>query len=109
MKYIALFVVAVTAVACTSRLTQDSSNAAKNELVITRLEARDSVIVVRSSPDGPTYSLESKTGSILIPEMTLEELRVHNPELHHYIQTMHATERWAGYEESQDDNASNLR
>lgn len=64
--------------------------------VITHIVARDEIIVVRAGTDGPTYSLESKGGEVIVPAMTRGELAMSRPDLSNAIRRMHAGRIWAG-------------
>ena len=64
--------------------------------VISRVVGKDQVIVIRAGKNGPTYSLESRTGEVIVPAMTLGELAMSQPELFGEIRTMRADTLWAG-------------
>ena len=99
MRYIFPLVVAFAGISCSMKATPTSVQAsipASNWPVISRIVQRRDVIVIRAAPNGPTYSLESKSGTVLVQEMTLGELAVNNPEMFRAIKTMEADERWAG-------------
>ena len=66
-----------------------------NDPVIVKLVGRDTTLVARASRNGPTYSIESNTGEVLVPGQTLETLRVQRPALAHEVQTLEAS-AWAG-------------
>jgi hypothetical protein len=65
-------------------------------LVISRVVQRRDVIIVRAGSNGPTYSLESRNGAILVGEMTLGQLAANNPKMLLAIRTMEANTQWAG-------------
>jgi hypothetical protein len=64
--------------------------------VIVRLVQRHQVIVTRAGRHGPTYSLESKTGQVLSPDMTMDQLATRNPQLHGQIRSLQDAVTWAG-------------
>ncbi len=64
--------------------------------VISRLVMRRQTIVVRAGTDGPTYSLETRRGEVVVPDSTADELAVRNPDLLHSIRTMETAVSWAG-------------
>jgi len=66
--------------------------------VITRIVSRDTTVVVRAGVDGAdaTYSVESKSGEILVPDMTLPQLARANPELFRSVQTAQSSVMYAG-------------
>jgi hypothetical protein len=100
MRYITILsILALSCASCSSSrppaLTTSSGPLPKG-LVISRVVGRDRVIVVRSGPNGPTYSLESKTGEVIVPAVTLGDLAMSKPELFREIRTMQANTVWAG-------------
>lgn len=56
--------------------------------VIARLAGRHDTIVIRAGDSGPTYSLETARGEILVPDMTLGKLAAVNPGLAKRIDTL---------------------
>jgi hypothetical protein len=64
--------------------------------VISRIVQRHDTIVVRAGADGPTYSMESKGGTVLVGEMTIGELARNEPGMYRAIKTMEADVEWAG-------------
>jgi hypothetical protein len=69
---------------------------AERDPVICRIVGRCQTIVVRASVNGPTYSAESRNGSILVPAMTLDQIAMREPGLFRSIKTMQAGVYWAG-------------
>lgn len=63
--------------------------------VIVKLVGRDTTLVARASQDGPTYSVESRTGAVIVPAQKLEILRAQRPALAHEVDTLQAN-AWAG-------------
>jgi hypothetical protein len=99
MRYFALSVVALTCASCAMKATPpppQASGPRSDGPVISRVVQRHDVIVVRAGANGPTYSLESKSGAVLVSEMTLSELAASHPEMFRAIKTMEADVRWAG-------------
>lgn len=72
------------------------AGASHDHKVLLRIVGRDRVIVVRSGEAGATWSLESADGEVLVPDMTLDELRAEHPQLHQRVRTMQADPTWAG-------------
>ena len=64
--------------------------------VILELRQRDRVIVVRAGRVGQTYSVRTKTGEVLISDMTMTQLAGKAPELSRNIQTLQSGISWAG-------------
>jgi hypothetical protein len=58
--------------------------------LISRIVGRHGVIVIRAGPNGPTYSSESKDGTVLTTQMTLEELASGDPAMFNSLSTMQA-------------------
>jgi hypothetical protein len=63
--------------------------------VIVKLVGRDTTLVARASQHGPTYSIESSAGEVIVPAQTIETLRVQRPALAHEVDTLQAN-AWAG-------------
>jgi hypothetical protein len=59
--------------------------------IITQIVSRDKVIIVRAGANEPTYSLQTKSGEVLVPPTTAGDLAVSNPQLLQTIHTMQAT------------------
>ena len=70
--------------------------------VIVEIVSRDSRVTVRSTPTGPTYSVTSATGEVLVPQSTLTQLQARDPQLAQQIRIMNASTAgntaWAGVE-----------
>ena len=64
--------------------------------VILPIHTRDKVIAVRAGQTGPTYSVLTARGEILVPDMTLGQLAQHDPELYRSVQSQQADSLWAG-------------
>jgi hypothetical protein len=58
--------------------------------IITQIVSRDKVIIVRAGATEPTYSLQTKSGEVLVPPTTAGDLAVSNPQLLKTIHTMQA-------------------
>jgi hypothetical protein len=63
--------------------------------IIVKLVGRNTTLVARATQNGPTYSLESSTGDVIVPAQTLESLRTERPALAREVQTLEAN-AWAG-------------
>ena len=63
--------------------------------LIVELIGREYTIRVVSGPAEPLYSILSKSGTVLAPPMTLDEMRAFNPELHKHLNGALAL-KWAG-------------
>jgi hypothetical protein len=65
--------------------------------VIGRLKTRDRVITITSGPDGPLYTIESKEGELIAPNLSGEELATRFPALYEKIEKSLADPKiWAG-------------
>ena len=58
--------------------------------VIGYLEKRDRVITIKSGPKGAVYSVATKSGKVLLENVTAEQLRAQAPEIHQLIKTGYA-------------------
>src|SRR5271156_464384 len=93
MRYIALPLLLLCGLSCSSSPTSAQPQARSSALqgpVILRIAGRHEDMVIRAGASGPTYSLESKDGSVLLAAMTLDELAVNNPQMFQTINTMQA-------------------
>ena len=100
MRYIVILsMLALSCASCSSSRPPAASSPRGLEPqgpVISRVVGRDQVIVVRAGPNGPTYCLQSKTGEVIVPAMTLGDLAMSKPELFRELRTMQANTLWAG-------------
>ena len=65
--------------------------------VIGSLETRKGRIVIMSGPDGPLYSVVSKSGSVVSRELSEKELQAQHPEIYSHIKGAIAGRAvWAG-------------
>jgi hypothetical protein len=64
--------------------------------VITRMVSRSQTVTIRAGKNGPTYSVESPDGQVLLASATLDELRIQQPDLARRIETLQAGTAWAG-------------
>lgn len=65
--------------------------------VIGRLKTRDLVITITTGPDGPLYTIESKEGELIAPNLSGEELASRFPTLYEKIEKSLADPKiWAG-------------
>ena len=101
MRYVFPILLAVASCSCStsqrampvaSRLTDPGTP------VIARIATRHQTIVVRSGPSGPTYSLETSAGEVLIGDMTLDQLAQKTPEMFRMVKSMQDGLLWAGTE-----------
>lgn len=53
---------------------------------IVRLVGRTHTIVVTAGHGGPHYSVSTASGQVLVSQATLEDLRLHHPELYHLVE-----------------------
>jgi hypothetical protein len=93
-----ILVLACGSCASKQSATVPAARAAEGGPVITRLVGREQTIVVRAGVNGPTYSVESRTGEIVSSAMTIDELAMSDPDLFRAVRTMQAGTHWAGKE-----------
>jgi hypothetical protein len=99
MKHWIFIAAAVICVGCSNQCAPAPTAAVKpvhEDPVITRMVSRDQTIIVRAGKNGATYSVESPDGSVLLASVTLDQLRVQNPDLAKRLETLHAATLWAG-------------
>ena len=53
---------------------------------IVRLVGRDHTITVTAGHGGPRYSIATSSGQVLVSRATLDDLRVHHPELYRLVE-----------------------
>ena len=53
--------------------------------VILKLAQRDRVITVKSDGRAPVYTVETRTGEVLVRDLRAEELKAANPELYQMV------------------------
>ena len=73
---------------------------------IGHLAFRDHIVTISSSPQGPRYSVRTKSGTPLSENLTDEQLQAAHPKLHSHIRSSYAGDEsgsfiWAGRSESQ--------
>jgi len=49
--------------------------------VIVQIQTRDKIVIIRSGPDGPLYTVKSKDGKVLADDINAESLYAEYPEL----------------------------
>jgi hypothetical protein len=98
MRRIVLVIIAFAGASCSMKpaATPTAEPVPLDQPVISRIVQRRDVIVVRAGRGEPTYSVESKSGTVLQRQMTLTELAGSDPQLFRAIKTMEADTRWAG-------------
>ena len=99
MRYAVLSVLALACASCSSGVPPKvaaSPSPSPEWPVITRLAGPRQVIVVRAGRDGPTYSVESKAGRVIVPARTLGDLAMANPKFFRMVRSMQANVLWAG-------------
>ena len=72
---------------------------------IVHLEFRDHLVTIRSSPQGPLYSVRTRSGEMLDENLSEEQLLAAHPKLSMRIRSGHAGDEsgsyiWAGRDES---------
>ena len=77
---------------------------------IVNLAFRDHIVTIRSSPEGPRYSVRNSSGTLLSENLADEQLLAAHPKLHSYIRSSYASDEsggfiWAGRSESQVEPA----
>ncbi len=55
--------------------------------VIGYLEGRGKVIIIKSGPKGPVYSVKGPDGKFLFEDLSVDQLRAQAPEIHQFIQS----------------------
>ncbi len=89
MRYLPLLLLMVCGLSC-SPTPPPARNTGPQGQVISRIVCWHEDIVIRTSANGPKYSMESKDGSVLLAGMTLDEMAVNNPQMFQTINTMQA-------------------
>jgi len=89
MRYLFPLILALGCASC-ANTTKPISAAAPNQTgpVIARICGRHDIIIIRAGDSGPTYSLETARGEVLVPNMPLGKLAAMNPALAKRIDTM---------------------
>ena len=91
MKSSLLLLIALCGMSCASGTMPTPAQSQKQDgPVITRIVGRNEIIVVRAGPDGPTYSSESKDGTVLLKQLTLAQLASIDPQMYRAVKTMEA-------------------
>jgi hypothetical protein len=93
MRYIIPAMLALICTACSSGPTPQAAAPLPTPPqgpIITQIVSRDKVLIVRAGANGPTYSLQSKTGMVIVPAMTFGDLALNNPQLAQTVRTMQA-------------------
>jgi hypothetical protein len=73
-----------------SVVSTNKTSARETYTVIGYLEKRDRVITIKSGPKGAVYSVATKSGKVLLENVTAEQLRAQAPEIHQLIKTGYA-------------------
>ena len=71
---------------CAARTSRPAHADAPQGPVIVRLVGQHQEVVVTSGPDGPLYSARASDGRMLVANATLEELRVHHPDVYQFVE-----------------------
>jgi hypothetical protein len=58
--------------------------------VIGFLEGGGKIIIIKSGPKGPVYSVKDSEGKVLFEDLTTEQLRAQAPEVHQFIKSAYA-------------------
>jgi hypothetical protein len=99
MRYLIASMLALNCAVCASNRPAAVSAAdgpTASGAMISRLVGRHDVIVVRAGATGATYSLETKSGEVVVPAATLGKLAMTKPTLSRAVRTMQASNDWAG-------------
>ncbi len=67
--------------------------------LITTIERRHETISVNAGASGPTYTVQNRTGEVVIKDMTMPELASTNPELSKSIKRLDSATAYAGLDE----------
>lgn len=73
-----------------SVVSTNKAAARETYTVIGYLEKRDRVVTIKSGPKGPVYTVATKSGKVLLENVTAEQLRAQAPEIHRLIKTGYA-------------------
>ena len=94
MRYIIASAVALVCASCSPTppppTPQTPPAAVSQGQIITQIVSRDQDIIVRAGATEPTYTLQTKTGEILVPAMTFGQLALNNPQLARTVRIMQA-------------------
>lgn len=101
-----LGIVSVTALLLSGALSPPAALADDDGFSIVNLAFRDHVVTVKSSPEGPRYSVRTSTGTLLSEDLADAQLLAAHPELHSRIHASYASDEsggfvWAGRSASQ--------
>ncbi|HVT90986.1 MAG TPA: hypothetical protein VHD56_19190 [Tepidisphaeraceae bacterium] len=88
MKRIALIAIPLLAWGCTPARVAETTPRGP---VIVRVAGRESTITARASVNGPTYSVEDRSGQTVVPAMTINQLQARHPEIARHVQSITAS------------------
>ncbi len=100
-----LGIVSFTALLSAILLSTHAAVADDEAPVIAHLAFREYFVTIKSSAEGPQYSVRTRSGTILSDDLTDEQLLAAHPKLHSHIRASHAAVEsgsftWAGRSES---------
>lgn len=103
MRY--LGIVSFTALLSAILLSTHAAVADDGAPVIAHLAFREYFVTIKSSAEGPQYSVRTRSGTRLSDDLTDEQLLAAHPKLHSHIRASHAAVEpgsfiWAGRSES---------
>ena len=88
-KLIAISTVALLGVICPEQKAQSPAAAASAQVpsypVIVRLVGRQQTITATAGPNGPLYSARTADGHVIVSNASLDELRIHHPDLYNQL------------------------
>jgi hypothetical protein len=70
---------------------QSRAPESRQDPMIVKLVGRETTLVARASQSGPTYSIESKDGRVIVPAQSLQQLCAERPAVAREVQTLQAS------------------
>ena len=103
-------IVSLTALLLVPLLSPHAAPADDEAFSIVHLAFRDHIVTIRSSHEGPRYSVRTSSGRLLSENLADEQLLAAHPKLHSHIRSSYASDEsgsfvWAGRSESQAEPA----
>ncbi len=88
-KRLALLLGALSCFGCSSTSTTSThtEEPITNHPVLLRLEGRDETIVIKAAPGAPLYSVLTSAGEVVVQDMTLTDLAVHDSQLYDRVRS----------------------
>ena len=67
--------------------TSQTEEPINNHPVLVRLEGRGETVVIKAGSTAPLYSLLTSDGKVIVQDMTLTELALHDPQLYERVKS----------------------